>query len=335
MGRWRILPWLHFVAAPASAGSVSHLQPEAGDVGRGRTLAAFSVGAVVLATASAVGLGARRWRDETQKLVDRLNSSVPNPTSATVTFAEIDALPQPVRRFFRTVLVEGLPCIETARIVQTGSFNLGETRADWHAFDATQTYRVSPAGYVWDARIHLAPFADISVRDAFVARQGTMRGAFLSLIDVVDESDTHELNEGALQRYLAEAVMFPTALLPSGGVSWTPIDETHAWASIVSGDAAARLQFEFAPSGEVVAVSTPSRYRAKDHRYISTPWGGQFRRYETAYAMRVPSEAEVYWVIDDERRPYVKLQVKSFRYSFARPANMRTNGISADASKAR
>jgi hypothetical protein len=300
-------------------------------------LVVSSLGAVALTAASVAGFGARRWRAETQKLVDRLKDSADSAAEllAVVSFAEHAALPPPVQQFFRTVLIEGLPCIETARIVQTGRFNLAATGDDWHAFDAVQTYRVRPPGYVWDARIHLAPFADVNVRDAYVDEQGTMHGRVFSLFDVVNESGTHELNEGTLQRYLAEAVMFPTALLPSAGVSWSPIDDTHAWASIVDGDAAARLQFEFAPSGEVAAVWTPSRYRAEAGAYVGTPWGGRFRSYETAYGMRVPSEAEVYWDMNGERRTYVRLTVKSFRYGFARPASATNHDSPAGVAESR
>jgi hypothetical protein len=309
--------------------------PEAAIVKPRVALVASSLGAVALAAASAVGIAGRRWRDDTQQLVDRLTHGAVGADAATVSFAELEGLPKPVQRYFRRAIIEGLPCIETARIVQTGTFNLGRNGDDWHTYDATQTYRVRSPGYVWDARIHLGPFADVRVRDAYVAQRGTMRGTFLPFVDLVNENDTHELNEGALQRYLAEAVMFPTALLPSQGVSWAPIDETHAWATIVDGDATARLQFEFANTGEVAAVSTPSRYRTKDHRYVSTPWGGRFRRYETAYAMRVPSEAEVFWVIDGTPRRYLTLSVRSFRYGFARATSAPANGVSVGASEPR
>jgi hypothetical protein len=298
-------------------------------------LVASSLGAVTLAIASAVGIAGRRWRDDTQRLVDRLTRGAVGADGATVSFAELDGLPKPVQRFFRRVLIAGLPCIATARIVQTGRLNLSETGDDWHAFDATQTYRVRSPGYVWDARIRQAPFTHLSARDAYVAQRATMRGSILSLVDVVNANHTHELNEAALQRYLAEAVMFPTALLPSQGVSWAPIDETHAWATVVDGDATARLQFEFADTGEIAAVFSASRYRTKDRHEVSTPWGARFRCYETAYAMRVPSEAEVYWLIDGTPRRYLTLAVRSFRYGFARSTNASTNGASVGASEHR
>lgn len=48
-----------------------------------------------------------------------------------------------------------------------------------------------------------------------------MKGKFLSLFPLFDAQNQRKLDEGALQRYLAEAIWFPTALLPSQGVTWT------------------------------------------------------------------------------------------------------------------
>jgi hypothetical protein len=135
---------------------------------------------------------------------------------------------------------------------------------------------------------------------------------------MVNERDCSELNAGALQRYLAEAPMFPTALLPSQGVSWDAIDDTHACACIGDGVTTTQLDFEFADSGEIVGVSTPSRYRSVNGHYVSSPWGGRYRRYETLYGMRVPIEADVHWLVDGCPKSYITVSVKSARYGFAR-----------------
>jgi hypothetical protein len=60
----------------------------------------------------------------------------------------------------------------------------------------------------------------VRVRDTYVTGQGSMQGKILSLVPVFDERGQAELNTGALQRYLAEAVWCPTALLPGEGVKW-------------------------------------------------------------------------------------------------------------------
>ena len=50
------------------------------------------------------------------------------------------------------------------------------------------------------------------------------------------------LREGALQRYLAEAVWLPPSLLPSERLQWTAMDESHARATLHDGETVATLQ---------------------------------------------------------------------------------------------
>ena len=76
-----------------------------------------------------------------------------------------------------------------------------------------------------------------------------MRGAILGLVPVVNAADDPQLRAGALQRYLAESVWFPTALLPSEGLRWTPVDEAHARATLTDHGISVTLEFEFAPGG--------------------------------------------------------------------------------------
>ncbi len=101
--------------------------------------------------------------------------------------------------------------------------------------------------------------------------EGRMKGKLLSLFTIIDARDHRELNEGALQRFLAEVVWFPTALLPSQGVTWTVLDNHKAKATITDSDITTSLEFEFNEKGEVVSVYTPSRYREVSGKYEPTP----------------------------------------------------------------
>jgi uncharacterized protein DUF6920 len=184
---------------------------------RWRGIVASSLGCVVLAAVAVVAISTRRWDRETEQLVGRLAQSGKGDASraaSAVSFAAFASLPPPVARYLRRVLREGQPYIRTARIAQTGEFNLRGSSDGWRPCRAMQCYSVTPPGYVWDAHIGMAPLVDVRVRDAYVAGHGTMRGAVVSLVPVVDEHDKRELDAGALQRYLAETPWFPTALLP-------------------------------------------------------------------------------------------------------------------------
>ena len=88
-----------------------------------------------------------------------------------------------------------------------------------------------------------------------------MKGKLISFIIVIDAQDEEKLDKGALQRYLAESVWFPTSLLPSQGVTWEGIDNTKARATITDSGITVSLEFKFNQKGEVISVYAPERYR--------------------------------------------------------------------------
>jgi hypothetical protein len=135
----------------------------------------------------------------------------------------------------------------------------------------------------------------------------------------VNAPDEPRLRSGALQRYLAESVWIPTALLPRARLRWSPIDETHARATLSDAETVATLEFEFGPGGEIVSCYSPSRERAVPGRpgqYERLPWGGRYRRYEERGGMRVPLEAEVYWVVKGKEQPYYRGNNLRLEYEF-------------------
>jgi hypothetical protein len=85
-----------------------------------------------------------------------------------------------------------------------------------------------------------------------------------------------EINSGSLHRFLAEAVWYPWALLPSASLTWQPIDDSRAMATLAAGDTTVSLEFRFSPNGEVTDIYTPARWGKFDGRYAKAAWEGHF-----------------------------------------------------------
>jgi hypothetical protein len=245
-------------------------------------LSLFSLG-----VGSAIWLGAARWNNKTAQLIRKLLRTGIGNGNKTVTFKGFESLPVPVVRYFRRTLTEGQPIIRSARIAQSGEFR--RAKDAWSPFEATQHFSAEPPGFVWDATVRMSSPMRVRVRDAYVGGDGTMQAKLLSLVPLVDQSDRLELNSGALQRYLAEAVWIPTALLPGQGVKWSAIDDTRALATLTDSGTAVSLEFDFNNAGEITGVFTPGRYREVDGKYELTPWQGHFRNYKERDGMRYHS----------------------------------------------
>jgi hypothetical protein len=281
----------------------------------------FTLAGVVLALLGlglAMWIASVRWDAATAQAVSQLLQAATPQAPTTVDFRDLARLPAPVARYFRRVLKDGQPVIRSARILQQGLFRLGESGERWVPFQAQQQFTVRPPGMVWDARMYMAPLLDVRVRDAYFSGQGLMQAKLLSLVPLVDERGRTELNAAALQRYLAEAVWFPTALLPGAGIRWSALDRDSALATLSGAGVSVSLEFRFNEGGEVTRVFAPGRHREVRGRYEPTPWAGYFRHYDERGGMRIPIEGEVEWQLAGRALPYWKGRVVDVEYEFAR-----------------
>ncbi|MBA3624045.1 MAG: hypothetical protein H0W48_06280 [Methylibium sp.] len=169
---------------------------------------------------AAHALGAYRWEGATNALVSRLNEARAAAQPRTVDFAGLGSLPAPAQRYFRAALTDGQAFVGAVRLEHTGSFNMSETGEQRKAFSSSQWIVTTRPGFVWDGRIAYAPGVPVRVHDAYLAVRPSFTPPCWAWVSLVDLRGTPDLARGKLMRYLAEAPLVPTALLPSQGVRW-------------------------------------------------------------------------------------------------------------------
>ncbi len=276
-------------------------------------VAAVTGGAVVSA-AAAIAVGAVRWRRATAQAVARLNASAIASPEREFTPSEVALLPAPVQRYFTFALTLGQMLVRRSRIVQTGVFRAGGFDAIWSPFTAVQHFASHPPAFLWDARIRLAPFVAVQVRDSYIAGVGALLARIASLIPVMDQRGTRELALGALHRYLAEAAWLPTALLPSQGVVWDAVDDRAARATLTDGSLSVSLVFRFGDHGEILSAYTPERYRDVEGKSEMTPWVCNYGAYTPVNGMMIPKKGVAAWILPEGKLTYCKLHVLDMRF---------------------
>lgn len=274
--------------------------------------------AVIVAVVLAVILGASlHWTRSGNASIERLRAELSTAAAVRDSSAR-DSLPLPVRRFFDMVLAPGLPAIRWVHLSQRGEFRTQMSEEGWRDFKADQYATGTVPGFVWDARISMAPLMTVRVRDAYIGGEGSMRGRLISAIPVVDEHSGAELNTAALQRYLAESVWFPTSLLPSERLRWESVDDQTARATLSDRGVTASVEFRFNEAGEIVSVYTPQRFREIRGSYVPTPWEGRFWNYQVRHGFRIPLEGEVAWLLPEGRFAYWRGHITDVEYEFVR-----------------
>jgi hypothetical protein len=277
---------------------------------------------IVLATLAAaftlaLVAGNLRWKSGTRRLRGELEAARLPIKLQTYFVNELVGLPAPVQRYFRAALVDGLRVVADVAIAQTGSFNRSETKPAWKSFTATQRVITRRPGYFWDARIAMFPGASVRVRDAYVAGEGILQAAVLGLFPIANLRDSGELARGELMRFLAEAAWYPTALLPSQGVRWEPVDEHSARATLSDGAVTVALIFRFNATDLIEGVRAEARGRMVGANVELLPWEGRFWNYATRAGMHVPLDGEVSWIHPEGPKPYWRGHITRLNYAFA------------------
>ncbi|WP_299785772.1 DUF6544 family protein [Ramlibacter sp.] len=248
-------------------------------------------------SALAAALVLRGEQERHGREVDALKHQLETGRRTELTMArKLEGLPPPVRRYLQMVLPTGAP--RPPRIVtlrQHGELRTDVTSAHWMPFEATHLASPGATGFVWDAWVNAAPFIHIRVLDSLIQGRGAGQVLLLSALDVGHDGATPEMNSGSLHRFLAEAPWYPWALLPSDELSWTPVDDHRALATLSAQGTTVALEFRFAESGEVQSIYTPGRWGSFGGAYAKLPWEGRFLDYQRQGGVLVPMRAEVGW----------------------------------------
>lgn len=273
-------------------------------------------------TALATVYGRRRWAAQTQALWQQLQAAqvqaaqVP-PRVTRYSEHELDGLPPPVQRWLRATLADGAPVITMVDIDHQGQMNLGDGAERWVPFTSRQRVVTQRPGLVWDARVRLLPGLQVHVHDAYVAGQGLLHAAVAGLLTVARQRGGGDIAQGELMRFMAEAAWYPTALLPSQGVRWLPVDEHLARATLSDGELAVTLSFSFDDQGLMTACRADGRGRSVRGRTVPTPWEGRWSDHQWHDGVRVPMAGEVAWLLPEGRRPYWRGRVMRLRHGTA------------------
>lgn len=288
--------------------------------------AALGLLGVLLAIAMTLRmLGANRWDELMRTHIGQLESGrvhtpstavglSPSPTRFNV--HELEGLPAPVQRYFRTVLTDGQPIVAAVSIDMVGTINLSATAERWKPFSSQQRVVTRRPGFLWNAEVTMFPGVPARVEDSYIAGRGQLLVKVMGLFTVADARGGGELARGEFMRYFAEAAWYPTALLPSQGVQWQAVDDTSADATIVDGPIRLTMRFTFNPVGTIASVRADARGAGVGQDMVMLPWDCTFTDHQRHNGMLTPMTGEVAWMRPEGRKSYFVGHVKSLRYEF-------------------
>ena len=121
----------------------------------------------------------------------------------------------------------------------------------------------------------------------------------LSGFNVADENNLKELSETSFLRWIGEAVLFPTALLPSKYVKWKPIDRHSAYLEVTDGNNKGTYKFYFNDTGEIVKYESEDRYDRIDGKYQKTGSVAVRSNYKEFDGIKIPTKFSLTRILPD------------------------------------
>ena len=246
----------------------------------------------------------------------RLESTRLPATASRYDEHELEGLPAPVMRYFRTVLEDGQPIISAATVEHTGTFNLKQPGEQWIPFTSRQRVVTRRPGFVWNARMAIVPGIAVYVHDAYVCGEGILHPAILGLFSLAEQVEARVLAQGEFVRFFAETAWYPTALLSSQGVRWDAVDDRSAKATMVDGSLSVVMLVTFDEANLIESVRVEARAAVVGKTIVMTPWEARMSNYQERDGMLIPLTGEASWLSSEGRAPYWRGTITSLTYEF-------------------
>lgn len=225
---------------------------------------------------------------------------------------KISHLPSTVQQWLRNSGVIGKEIIQTVRLKQMGSMKLKPEQKDWYIAYAEQFFTISKPAFVWKTKVDMIPLVYFNGRDFFADGKGKMLIKILSLFNIVNAHD-EKINQGTMQRFLAEIVWFPTAAVNSY-INWENLDSSSAKATLNYKGSEVTGIFYFNDEGDFEKFST-MRYMGSGDKAVLKEWIITVKENEIINGIKIPTKLEISWKLDSGIFTWFVLKVCAIEYN--------------------
>lgn len=264
----------------------------------------------LIAVAIVVSLAQLRFARASAGEIDAMFARVPPGAGAVLERGELARLPAPVARWLEASGVVGKPRARTVRLRQRGALR---TAADqpWMPATATQYVTLDEPAFVWTTAVRMKHVLPIAGRDHFLDGRGRMLVSAAGLVPVVDASGP-AIDEGALQRYLAEVVWYPSAAL-APYVTWTALDDHRARATMAYRGTSGSVDLTFDDEARVQRIDA-QRYLGAGAEARRQHWVIHVDAWGVLDGVTMPTVGVVGWDLASGPFPYFRWEVTALEY---------------------
>jgi hypothetical protein len=168
------------------------------------------------------------YNRQVENQIDTLFASSENIFNKLFNYVQItNNLPEPIQKYFKYALENGQHYPSYVQVKHGGTFRLSEGQ-QWISIEGKEYFTTESPGFPWLGKIKPFPLIWMTGKDQYIQGKGSFQIKLLSAFTVENATKGKELDEAELMGWLAEAPVFPTALLPSKNLQREQIDSNCA-----------------------------------------------------------------------------------------------------------
>lgn len=247
-------------------------------------------------------------RTESEQLLQRIKvENLP-----IISKAAIDRLPEIVQKWMGNSGVIGNEKLVSVRLKQKGEMKT-KPEGKWMPFTATQYFNVEDPAFVWTTEVDFMPMVDMVGRDKLIDGQSEMLIKLANVIPVVDEGKNEKINSGAMLRYMAEMVWFPSAAL-NDYIKWEAIDADAAKATFTLNGKSVSGIYTFSDEGNFKSFEADRYYGGKKDSKLEK-WKIMASDYKEFNGIRIPNKCSVTWKLKEGNFNWLNLEITAWEYN--------------------
>lgn len=221
-------------------------------------------------------------------------------------------LPSIIQKWLINSGITGKQLIYNVYLGQKLQLKMNPEQVNWNNGTAEQYFTIQPPAFNWNINTEMNSILGVVGRDKFEDGKGEMLIKLFSFIPVANAKNDEKVNQATLQRYLAEIVWFPSAAL-SQHIKWEYIDDYSARATMEYKGTKGSGEFHFDKDGnfeKFVAMRYQDSNASKP-----TKWTVIAIRTEERNGIKIPTECEASWELENGKWTWLKLKIMDIQYN--------------------
>jgi hypothetical protein len=229
--------------------------------------------------------------------------STSKPINKKVDLKELQNLPKPVQVYFNNVLKDGSDYISYLRLIHKGAFK-ASVKSSWSSIHGVSYISTQTPAFTWQARIPM-----MVATENYIGNKGSTTVSLLDFI-TFSQKEGYEYNKREFTRWLAWALLYPTALLPNEMIAWEAVNDTRA--KLIAKHNNLKVSFDVTFKDGMIKSLSSNRFMGEQG---FKKWIVEVENYQWFDNYKIPTRIKSSWRLDNQIFSYTNYLITKAEFN--------------------